>query len=202
MSTPSGRPNEMTAYRGLPPIAATSLTFTARALYPRSRGDEVLRRKWTPSTIMSTVMIPWCGPNSTTAASSPGPNHTPGASSRRSLLIAETRSSSVKGLSPSFIMRGYRTARRLTRATGGGTGAVGRGAARRRHMAVINTIELEGVSERSWGEAAREALREAAKTIRGINRLEVISTSTTIRNARIADYCTHVRLYFTVESSL
>ncbi len=44
-------------------------------------------------------------------------------------------------------------------------------------MAVINTIELEGVSERSWGEAAREALREAAKTIRGINRLEVISRS-------------------------
>ncbi len=68
-------------------------------------------------------------------------------------------------------------------------------------MAVINTIELEGVSERSWGEAAREALREAAKTIRGINRLEVISTSTTIRDGRIAEYCTQVRLYFTVESS-
>jgi hypothetical protein len=29
-------------------------------------------------------------------------------------------------------------------------------------MAVMNTIDLEGVSDRSWGEAAREALREAA----------------------------------------
>ena len=31
-------------------------------------------------------------------------------------------------------------------------------------MAVINTLELEGVSSKSWGDAAREALREAAKT--------------------------------------
>ena len=29
-------------------------------------------------------------------------------------------------------------------------------------MPVINTIELEGVSDKSWGDAAREALREAA----------------------------------------
>lgn len=66
-------------------------------------------------------------------------------------------------------------------------------------MPVINTIELEGVSERSWGDAAREALREAAKTIRGINRLEVISTGTTIKDGRIAEYRTNVRLYFMVE---
>jgi flavin-binding protein dodecin len=66
-------------------------------------------------------------------------------------------------------------------------------------VAVINTIELEGVSEASWGEAARVALREAAKTIRGIHRLEVISTGTTIRDGRIAEYRTQVRLYFTIE---
>ena len=30
-------------------------------------------------------------------------------------------------------------------------------------MAVLNTIDLEGLSDRSWGDAAREALREAAK---------------------------------------
>jgi flavin-binding protein dodecin len=68
-------------------------------------------------------------------------------------------------------------------------------------MPVMNTIELEGVSERSWGDAAREALREAAKTIRGINRLEVLSTSTNVRDDRIAEYRTQVRLTFTVEGS-
>jgi flavin-binding protein dodecin len=67
-------------------------------------------------------------------------------------------------------------------------------------MAVINTIELEGVSDRSWGDAAREALREAARTIRHINRLEVLGTSTRIEDGRIAEYRTQVRLYFQVET--
>jgi dodecin len=66
-------------------------------------------------------------------------------------------------------------------------------------MPVINTIELEGVSDKSWGEAAREALREAAKTIRNINRLEVLGTGTTVKDTNILEYRTHIRLYFTVD---
>jgi flavin-binding protein dodecin len=65
---------------------------------------------------------------------------------------------------------------------------------------VINTIELEGVSETSWGDAARTALREAARTIRGINRLEVLGTGTVVRDGRIVEYRTQVRLSFRVES--
>jgi flavin-binding protein dodecin len=68
-------------------------------------------------------------------------------------------------------------------------------------VAVINTIELEGVSDRSWGDAAREALKEAARTIRGINRLEVLGTSTHIEEGQIAEYRTQVRLYFEVEGT-
>jgi dodecin len=64
----------------------------------------------------------------------------------------------------------------------------------------INTLELEGVSEKSWGEAAREALKEAAKTIRHINRLEVLGTSTEIEGNQIARYRTQVRLFFQVET--
>jgi flavin-binding protein dodecin len=67
-------------------------------------------------------------------------------------------------------------------------------------MPVINTIELEGVSGNSWGDAAREALREAAKTIRGINKLEVLGTGTTVKDGRITEYRTTVRLYFVIES--
>ncbi len=66
-------------------------------------------------------------------------------------------------------------------------------------MPVINTIELEGVSKESWGDAARQALKEAAKTIRGIHRLEVLSTSTRVDGSRIVEYRTEVRLYFTIE---
>jgi flavin-binding protein dodecin len=64
----------------------------------------------------------------------------------------------------------------------------------------INTLELEGVSDKSWGDAAREALKEAAKTIRHINKLEVLGTSTEIEGNQIARYRTQVRLYFRVES--
>lgn len=67
-------------------------------------------------------------------------------------------------------------------------------------MPVINTIELEGVSEKSWGDAAREALAEAAKTIRHINKLEVLETGTDIEGESISRYRTRVRLYFQVET--
>ncbi len=67
-------------------------------------------------------------------------------------------------------------------------------------MSTINTMELEGISEKSWGEAAREALREAARTIRHINKLEVLGTSTEVEDNQIVRYRTQVRLYFEVES--
>lgn len=67
-------------------------------------------------------------------------------------------------------------------------------------MPTINTMELEGISEKSWGEAAREALREAARTIRHINKLEVLGTSTEVEDNQVVRYRTQVRLYFEVES--
>lgn len=68
-------------------------------------------------------------------------------------------------------------------------------------MGVINTIDLEGVSGESWGEAAREALREAAKTIRHIRKMDVVDTSCTVRDNEVLEYRTQVRLYFEVEPS-
>ncbi len=67
-------------------------------------------------------------------------------------------------------------------------------------MPTLNTIELEGTSENSWGDAAREALKEAAKTIRRINKLEVLGTGTDVDGSRIVRYRTQVRLYFEVET--
>ena len=68
-------------------------------------------------------------------------------------------------------------------------------------MGVINTIDLEGVSTESWGEAAREALREAAKTIRHIQKMDVIETACSVNENKIVEYRTQVRLYFDVEPS-
>ena len=68
-------------------------------------------------------------------------------------------------------------------------------------MAVYNTLDLEGVSTESWGDAAREAIREASKTIRRISKVDVTRTSCTIRDNKIDEYRTAVRLYFEIESS-
>jgi flavin-binding protein dodecin len=68
-------------------------------------------------------------------------------------------------------------------------------------MPVINTIELEGVSETSWGDAAREAVREAAKSIRHISKLEVLGTGARVRDDTIVEYRTQVRLSFRIESA-
>ncbi|MGZ6544365.1 MAG: dodecin domain-containing protein, partial [Actinomycetota bacterium] len=47
-------------------------------------------------------------------------------------------------------------------------------------MAVIKTIDLVGVSTESWRDAAQQALAEAAKTIRGIESMDILETSTTV----------------------
>jgi flavin-binding protein dodecin len=67
-------------------------------------------------------------------------------------------------------------------------------------VAVMNTIELTGVSAESWGDAAREALKEASRTIRGINKLHVIGTSAVVEDGVIAEYHTEVRIFFEIES--
>ena len=66
-------------------------------------------------------------------------------------------------------------------------------------MAVLNTIELEGVSPESWKGAASEALREAAKTLRNIRRMDILGTSAVIDGAGVVEYRTRVRLLFEVE---
>jgi flavin-binding protein dodecin len=66
-------------------------------------------------------------------------------------------------------------------------------------MAVIKTIDLVGVSNESWRDAAHQALAEAAKTIRGIEGMDVLETSAKVENGQIAEYQTHVRILFRIE---
>ena len=66
-------------------------------------------------------------------------------------------------------------------------------------MAVIKTIDIVGVSEESWRDAAHQALYEAAKTIRHIEGMDIISTSAVIQDNKIKEYHTHVQLRFRLE---
>ena len=66
-------------------------------------------------------------------------------------------------------------------------------------MAVIKTIDLVGVSAKSWRDAAEQALKEASRTIRGITAMEVLDTSCTVADGSISEYLTHVRIRFRIE---
>ena len=66
-------------------------------------------------------------------------------------------------------------------------------------MAVVKTIDLVGVSSQSWRDAAGEALAEAAKTLRGIESMDVLETSCTIANNEITEYLAHVRIKFRID---
>jgi flavin-binding protein dodecin len=66
-------------------------------------------------------------------------------------------------------------------------------------VAVVKTIDLVGVSTDSWHHAAKEALAEASKTLRGIESMDVLETSCTIVDNGIAEYLAHVRIKFRIE---
>ena len=66
-------------------------------------------------------------------------------------------------------------------------------------MAVIKTIDLVGVSDKSWRDAANQALAEASRTIRGITGMDVIETSCNVADGQISEYLTHVRIQFRIE---
>ena len=66
-------------------------------------------------------------------------------------------------------------------------------------MAVIKTIDLVGVSTESWRDAAQQALAEAAKTIRGIESMDILETSAKVVDGAITEYQTHVRILFRIE---
>ena len=66
-------------------------------------------------------------------------------------------------------------------------------------MAVIKTIDLVGVSPSSWRDAAHQALAEAAKTIRGIEGMDILETSAVVVDNEITEYHTHVQIRFRLE---
>jgi len=66
-------------------------------------------------------------------------------------------------------------------------------------VAVIKTIDLVGVSTESWRDAASQALAEAAKTLRGIEGMEVLETSAIVDGGQIKEFQTHVRIKFRID---
>ncbi len=65
---------------------------------------------------------------------------------------------------------------------------------------VAKVIELIGKSEKSWEDAAANAVKAAARTLHGISGVEVVDMTARVENGKIIEYKTTVKIVFAVES--
>lgn len=66
-------------------------------------------------------------------------------------------------------------------------------------MAVVNVIELLAESEESWEYAARQAVAEATKTLRGITSVYVQEFQATVENDKVKNFRVNVKVSFILE---
>ena len=66
-------------------------------------------------------------------------------------------------------------------------------------MAVIKVLELVGTSSSSWSDAAKSAVEEASKTVRGITGVDVLQSSAQVKDGQITEYHVTVKIAFAIE---
>ena len=66
-------------------------------------------------------------------------------------------------------------------------------------MGVIIIREMVGKSQRSWSDAARQAVATASKTVRNIQTIEVVKSSAVVEDGEIVEYRVEVKIGFEYE---
>jgi dodecin len=69
-------------------------------------------------------------------------------------------------------------------------------------MTVVKIVELIGNSPNSWEEAAENAVREAAKTVRNIRGVDVKRCTAKVKEDKIVEYRAVVKIAFVVDSEI
>ena len=65
---------------------------------------------------------------------------------------------------------------------------------------VVKVMELVGSSPQSFSDAVRNAVKEASKTIRGIQGVEVLNSNATVGDSgELTNYKVNVKIAFLVE---
>ena len=65
--------------------------------------------------------------------------------------------------------------------------------------AVVRVVELVGISDKSWSDAAQQVVKRASETIRHITGLDVLKSSAVVRDGKIVEYHVNVKVAFVVE---
>ncbi len=66
-------------------------------------------------------------------------------------------------------------------------------------MTVVKIIELVGTSDKSWEDAVRQAVKEAAKTVRNIVGVDVVGFTAKVKDGEITEYRANIKIAFVVE---
>ncbi len=66
-------------------------------------------------------------------------------------------------------------------------------------MPVMKELDLIGTSTVGWHEAAQEAVRTAALTVRHIEEVEVTKLSAAVTDGEISEYRAEVKVAFAIE---
>ncbi len=67
-------------------------------------------------------------------------------------------------------------------------------------MSVLKVVEIMGDSGKGWEDAAREAVTEAAKSIKQIRSVWIKDHAATVENGKIKRYRVTCKITFEVES--
>jgi dodecin len=66
-------------------------------------------------------------------------------------------------------------------------------------MAVVKVVELLAESEQSWEDAARQAVAEATKSIRGVRSVYISEFQATVENDKVATFRVTAKVSFVVD---
>lgn len=66
-------------------------------------------------------------------------------------------------------------------------------------MAVLKVIEILANSNKSWEDAANQAVAEASKSVKNIKSVYINEQSATVEDGKIANYRVNVKITFEVK---
>lgn len=67
-------------------------------------------------------------------------------------------------------------------------------------MKVLKVVEVLANSQKSWEDAAQQAVTKASKSLRGIRSIYIKNLNATVENDKIVEYRLNAKLTFEVEN--
>lgn len=69
-------------------------------------------------------------------------------------------------------------------------------------MAIVKVIEVLAQSDKSWDDAAKEALKHASKSVHGIKSIYIKEFQAVVENDAITKYRVNAKISFEVDDSV